>query len=156
MYYGVARLELLITQSRSLKEKRAVLHRIRDRLESRFRVSVSEVDHQDLWQRAALGVAVVAQTMESARNALQAVRREAESDPRVLVAGFAVLVDRFEADDLSGLAAFGGFEAGGPSGTPDLEDDLERKYDEEPDGGGAPGPDPGRRGGEAGRGGGDA
>jgi uncharacterized protein YlxP (DUF503 family) len=99
MFFGVARLELLVAQSGSLKEKRAVLHRIRDRLEGRFRISVSEVDHQDLWQRAALGVALVAHSEESARNALQAIRREIETDPRLYVTEFSVRVEAFEAED---------------------------------------------------------
>lgn len=100
MFVAVARLELLISQSRSLKEKRAVLQRIRDRLQGRFRVSVSEVDHQDLWQRAAVGVALVAQGAPSARDALQAIRREIESDPRLVVVAFETWVQRFE--DLAG------------------------------------------------------
>ena len=99
MFFGVARLELLVAQSGSLKEKRAVLHRIRDRLEGRFRISVSEVDHQDLWQRAALGVALVAHSEESVRNALQAVRREVESDPRLWVTEFSIRVEAFAAED---------------------------------------------------------
>ena len=83
MFYGVARLEFLIPQSQSLKEKRAVLNRLKARLESRFRVAVAEVEFQDLRQRGALGVALIALGEESARNGLQAVRREAEEDPRV-------------------------------------------------------------------------
>jgi uncharacterized protein YlxP (DUF503 family) len=113
MYYGVARLELLVAQSRSLKEKRAVLHRIRDRLESRFKVSVSEVDHQDLWQRSAVGVALVAHSESSARNALQAVRREIELDPRVCVSDFAVIVQRFDAEDADGSALWDGSRESG-------------------------------------------
>jgi uncharacterized protein YlxP (DUF503 family) len=107
MYYGVARLELLVSQSRSLKEKRAVLHRIRDRLQSRFRISVSEVDHQDLWQRSAVGVALIAHSEESARNALQAVRREVELDPRLCVTDFAVIVGRFDEEEADRGADWG-------------------------------------------------
>jgi uncharacterized protein len=96
MFYGVARLEVLIPQSRSLKDKRAVVQRLRDRLSGRLGLAVGEVEHQDLWQRAAIGVAVVALSEQSARNALQAARREAESDPRAEVIGCEILVERFE------------------------------------------------------------
>ncbi len=96
MYYAVARLEFLIGQSRSLKEKRSVLNRLKARLESRFKLSVAEVEFQDLWQRGALGVALVASGSESAQNALQAVRREVESDPRVEVLDFRVRIEPFE------------------------------------------------------------
>jgi hypothetical protein len=96
MFYGVARLEILVPQSRSLKDKRAVVQRLRDRLSGRLGLAVAEVDHQDLWQRAAIGIAVIALSEQSARNALQAARREAESDPRAEVLGYEVLVEAFE------------------------------------------------------------
>jgi uncharacterized protein YlxP (DUF503 family) len=53
------RFELHVPESRSLKAKRAAIRPIVDGLRSRFKASVAEVDHQDLWQRAAIGVAVV-------------------------------------------------------------------------------------------------
>jgi uncharacterized protein YlxP (DUF503 family) len=56
---GTIRIELHIPGSTSLKAKRSVLNRIKERLKSRFNASVAEVDHQDLWQRAVLGVAIV-------------------------------------------------------------------------------------------------
>ncbi len=96
MFYAVARLEILVPQSRSLKDKRAVAQRLRDRLSGRLGLSVVEVDHQDLRQRLAIGVALIALTEQSARNALFAVRREADSDPRVELLGCEVLIDRFE------------------------------------------------------------
>ena len=59
MVVGSLRLELHLPASDSLKAKRSVLNHVKERLRSRFNVSVAEVDHQDLWQRAALGVAAV-------------------------------------------------------------------------------------------------
>jgi hypothetical protein len=56
---GTAVIELHIPGSRSLKAKRSVLNRIKERLRNRFNASIAEVDYQDLWQRAVLGVAVV-------------------------------------------------------------------------------------------------
>jgi uncharacterized protein len=102
MYYGVARLEFLVPQSQSLKEKRAVLHRIKDRLESRLHIAVREVEYQDLWQRAALGLALVALSAGSARDGLEAARREAEQEPRITLLDFAVHVARWGDADLEG------------------------------------------------------
>ncbi|MDA2934770.1 DUF503 domain-containing protein [Acidobacteria bacterium AH-259-D05] len=48
-------LDIHLPYSRSLKEKRKVLRKTTDRLRSRFNFSVSEIDHQDVWQRARLG-----------------------------------------------------------------------------------------------------
>ncbi len=52
-------IDLIIHDSNSLKRKRRVLKSIRDRLRQKFNVSVAELDYQDLWQRALLGVASV-------------------------------------------------------------------------------------------------
>lgn len=60
MTVGVLRIELAVGQAHSLKEKRRVLKSIKDRMSSKFNVSVAEVDAQDVWQRAVLAVAMVA------------------------------------------------------------------------------------------------
>ncbi len=59
MFVGIARIEYHIPQARSLKAKRHVLRRLIDRARVKFKITVNEVDHQDLWQRTAIGVAVV-------------------------------------------------------------------------------------------------
>ncbi len=59
MFVGACTLELHLPECRSLKAKRALLRRIQSRLHSRYNVAVAEVGHQDLWQRAVLGVASV-------------------------------------------------------------------------------------------------
>jgi uncharacterized protein YlxP (DUF503 family) len=60
MIVGVCTVELFISESQSLKDKRQVLHSLKDRLQGRFNLSVAEVDGQDLWQKAVLGMACVA------------------------------------------------------------------------------------------------
>ena len=59
MIIGVCRIELFIPQSRSLKNKRQVIKALKDKIKNRFNVSVAEVEHQELWQRCALGLAIV-------------------------------------------------------------------------------------------------
>jgi uncharacterized protein len=56
---GIARLTLFLGDSQSLKDKRMVLRRVKDRLRQKFNVAVAEVEDNDLWQRAVLGLAVV-------------------------------------------------------------------------------------------------
>jgi uncharacterized protein len=53
------RFDLRIHGSRSLKQKRHVVKTLTAAISKAFNASVAEVDHQDLWQRAALGVALV-------------------------------------------------------------------------------------------------
>jgi uncharacterized protein YlxP (DUF503 family) len=43
----------------SLKGKRHALKGLKEKLRHRFELSVAEVDHQDLWQRATLALAYV-------------------------------------------------------------------------------------------------
>jgi uncharacterized protein YlxP (DUF503 family) len=53
-------MELHLPVSQSLKEKRAVLRPIIEGLRRKFSVSVAEVGYQDTWQRALVGVGLVA------------------------------------------------------------------------------------------------
>ena len=57
---GLCTIELFIPDSQSLKDKRQVLLSVKDRLRQKFNVSVAEVDGQDLWQKAVLALACVA------------------------------------------------------------------------------------------------
>lgn len=59
MHVLAVRYDLQLREAHSLKEKRALLRPLLDRLRNTG-ASISEVGHHDLWQRAAIGVAVVA------------------------------------------------------------------------------------------------
>ncbi len=56
MIVGVLTLEIFFPYARSLKDKRRILHGFKERLKGRHNVAVAEVDFQDKWQRAVLGV----------------------------------------------------------------------------------------------------
>lgn len=60
MIVGLCTVELFLPESHSLKEKRQVLASLKDRLHEKFNVSVAEVGDQELWQKAVLGMALVA------------------------------------------------------------------------------------------------
>ena len=77
MVVGLLTVELHVPGCQSLKEKRMVLRRIKDRLK-KFNVAVSEVDHQDLWQRASLAVVTVSSAQQHADRELAAVADEIE------------------------------------------------------------------------------
>lgn len=59
MFVCVARITLDIPAASSLKAKRQVVRRVSDRVKAKFNVSVAEVDDNELWQRASMGLAVV-------------------------------------------------------------------------------------------------
>ena len=60
MHAAALRLEIRIPEARSLKDKRRVVKGLMGSLAAAFPVAVSEVGFQDQWQRATLGVALVA------------------------------------------------------------------------------------------------
>lgn len=78
MVVGLCTVELFMAGSQSLKDKRQMLHSLKDRLRGKFNLSIAEVDGQDLWQRAVLGMACVAndggyvnQVLEQALNVIK-------------------------------------------------------------------------------------
>jgi uncharacterized protein YlxP (DUF503 family) len=77
MTIGLLSVELYIPGARSLKEKRMVLRRVKDRL-GKFNVAVAEVEHQDLWQRAGLAVVTVGGSHERVEQELAAAAEEIE------------------------------------------------------------------------------
>jgi uncharacterized protein YlxP (DUF503 family) len=58
MIVGIVVIELYLPFSRSLKEKRKEIRSIKEKLRSNFNVSVAEIDNQNLWQRASLGISI--------------------------------------------------------------------------------------------------
>jgi uncharacterized protein YlxP (DUF503 family) len=69
--------ELFIPGSQSLKDKRMVLRRIKDRVK-KFNIAVAEVEHHDLWQRAGLAMVTVSTDQPHADRELAAVADEIE------------------------------------------------------------------------------
>ncbi len=88
MIVGVLRLTFHIPHARSLKDKRSVVRRFRDRVRARFDVSVAEVGALDLHQRAVFGVAVVSNEAAVCDSVLEKVAHEASVQPD------AILTDR--------------------------------------------------------------
>jgi uncharacterized protein YlxP (DUF503 family) len=77
MTIALLSLEFHLPMSQSLKDKRMVLRRLKDRLGA-MNVAVAEVAHQELWQRAGLGVVTVAESDAAAEKTLAAALREVE------------------------------------------------------------------------------
>jgi uncharacterized protein YlxP (DUF503 family) len=75
MLVALARFDLRIPACGSLKEKRHVVKTLSNAIRSTFNVSVAEVDHQDLWQRTALAVAVAAGEGYHAKRVLHEVEK---------------------------------------------------------------------------------
>jgi uncharacterized protein YlxP (DUF503 family) len=72
---ALERFDLRIPGSRSLKQKRHVITSLTSAIRQRFPVSVAEVDHQDLWQRAAIAVAAVGADQHHLRRVMHEVEK---------------------------------------------------------------------------------
>ena len=77
MVVALLSVELFLPGAGSLKAKRMVLRRVKDRL-AKFNVAVSEVEHHDLWQRAGLGIVTISTARAHAEQELAAVADEIE------------------------------------------------------------------------------
>jgi uncharacterized protein YlxP (DUF503 family) len=75
MLVALERFDLRIPGCGSLKEKRHVVKTLTNAIRSTFNVSVAEVDHQELWQRTALAVAVAAGEGYHAKRVLHEVEK---------------------------------------------------------------------------------
>jgi uncharacterized protein YlxP (DUF503 family) len=83
MIVGVCTVELFIPDGQSLKSKRQVLSGLKERLRGKFNVSVAEVGGQDLWQKAVLGIACVANETAYVNQVLDQVLNQIRSLPAV-------------------------------------------------------------------------
>jgi uncharacterized protein YlxP (DUF503 family) len=73
MIVGRAWIELHLPGVNSLKEKRQIIKSLKETVRNKFNVSIAEVDKQDFWQRATLGLACVAGERRAANRFLSKV-----------------------------------------------------------------------------------
>ena len=85
MFAAAEVFELYIPDCHTLKQKRAVIRPIIDGIQRRYRVSAAEVAMQDKWQRADIGVAVIAGSESHVVEVLGEVERFVWSFPEVQV-----------------------------------------------------------------------
>ena len=90
MVVGLCEIELSIPESHSLKDKRHVLRSLLDNLRNRFNVSAAEVDKQNAWQFAVIGVACVSNESKFSVQVLNKVMDYVRSNPRVVVIDYSI------------------------------------------------------------------
>lgn len=82
MLVGTMELQVYIPSSTSLKDKRQVVKSVTQRAQNRFNVSIAEINNEDLWQRAQIGVAIVGDDSEHIRHQLQLVLNFLDAETR--------------------------------------------------------------------------
>lgn len=73
MVIGVLQVEVHVPTARSLKDKRSAIKSLRDQLRGRFNVAVAELDANEKWQRATVGITTVADERPYAEGLLRQV-----------------------------------------------------------------------------------
>ncbi len=91
MVVALLTIEIMVPNSSSLKEKRGVINRIKDRSRNKFNISVAEVDYQDKWQRAKLAFAMVGSDAKNTEATMQKLFQMLDSDY-----GFEIINFNFE------------------------------------------------------------
>ncbi|MBN1936489.1 MAG: DUF503 domain-containing protein [Anaerolineae bacterium] len=80
MVIGACTIKLYMPTTHSLKEKRSVVKSVTARVSREFNVSIAEVDYQDVWQTALLGIATVSNDVAYAHGVLERVVQWIESN----------------------------------------------------------------------------
>ncbi|KXG78934.1 DUF503 domain-containing protein [Thermotalea metallivorans] len=83
MMIGACTVELMMYEPNTLKEKRQIIKSLIGRIQSRFNASVAEVDMQDKWRSAVIGIACVSTTTKHAHQMIQSIIKFIEGDNRV-------------------------------------------------------------------------
>lgn len=82
-YVLLLTLDLFIPAARSLKEKRGPLKSLKERIRSRFNVSISEVGYRDKWQRSQFAVSMVGGDRRHLEAETEKLRRLIEEAPDI-------------------------------------------------------------------------
>jgi uncharacterized protein YlxP (DUF503 family) len=85
MVIGVVTVDISIPHAQSLKDKRAVIRSVKDRLVSRMNVSAAEVGKQDVWKYAELAFVTVAANATIVQRRLSTLSEALRSDPRYVL-----------------------------------------------------------------------
>lgn len=88
MVIGVCKINLLIEEAFSLKEKRRIVKSLIERLKSRFNASIAEIGLNDKWQSAVIGIACVSNEGGHIDSMLSSIIEFVENDGRVIITDY--------------------------------------------------------------------
>lgn len=83
MHIGTLTITLYMHDTESLKDKRQIIKSLVETTRRKFNISIAEVDDLDLWRRAVIGVACVANESAHVNRVLDKVLDTIESNPAV-------------------------------------------------------------------------
>jgi len=77
MIIGVLTIEFHFPYARSIKDKRRLLHGFKEKMRERYNVALAEIDYQDKWQRAKLGLVSINSSAHIVEETLHKLVRDA-------------------------------------------------------------------------------
>ncbi len=83
MIVGICSVKLKIYESNSLKDKRHIIKSIIGRIQSRFNVSIAEIDLNNNWQMSIIGFSCVTNNTKHANQIISNVLKFIDGDNRV-------------------------------------------------------------------------
>ncbi len=90
MVIGICRVELSIPNSFSLKDKRRVLKSIITRTRNKFNVSISEIEENESWQKAVLGISSISNNSHYTNKVLNEVVNYMEKDRDLIILNYSI------------------------------------------------------------------
>jgi hypothetical protein len=73
MIIGLARVDLYLPMAFSLKDKRRIIKSVMEKGRNRFNIAISEIDNNDLWKNATLGLVTVSNNKKQVEKVLSGV-----------------------------------------------------------------------------------
>jgi len=90
IYLVLVTVDVMVLGASSLKDRRAVVNRIKDRIKSRFNASVAEVGELDKWQRASLAISMVSNEKKKLQTDVDKLKEGLISVTDISITDFAI------------------------------------------------------------------
>jgi len=90
LFIGTAEIDLNLPGVNSLKEKRRIVKSLLARLQNKFNISIAEVDFNDKYRTAQIGLAVVSNDKKHTDRVISEVVGMIESNPEVVMLDYRV------------------------------------------------------------------
>ncbi len=83
MTIGTLQVDVHVPNAQSLKDKRSVIKSLKDQLHNRFHIAVAELEPNEKWQRALLGIAAVGESRGQVERSLRQVVEALRANPLI-------------------------------------------------------------------------
>jgi len=95
MFVGIMKIELRFHTVFSLKEKRAIINRVKNKILARFKVSIAEVDDQKLYNSSVLGISYISLKRDHSVSKGQNIVRYLEENESDIFYDYNMLVEEY-------------------------------------------------------------